>query len=53
MRSLLYIIAVILTMGWVLGEFVYTAGSLIHILLVMAIISVVLGMLRKEPIDIY
>ena len=51
MRSLLYIIAVILVIGWVLGAFVYNAGSIIHILLVLAIISLVLGVLRRGAID--
>jgi hypothetical protein len=46
MRSLLYIIAVILILGWVLGFFIYSAGYLIHILLVLAIISVLLGIIR-------
>ena len=46
MRSLLYIIAVILVIGWVLGAFVYSAGGLIHILLVIAIIVVLLNVIR-------
>ncbi|MFH4969421.1 lmo0937 family membrane protein [Gaetbulibacter sp. M240] len=40
MRDLLYIIAVVLVIGWVLGFFVYSVGGLIHILLVIAIIAV-------------
>jgi predicted membrane protein len=40
MSSLLYIIAVILVIGWLLGSFVFHAGGLIHILLVIAIIAV-------------
>jgi hypothetical protein len=48
MRSLLYIIAVILIIGWAIGTFAYAAGSLIHILLVIAIISLVLGFLRRD-----
>ena len=40
MGNLLYIIAVILIIGWVLGFFVYSAGGLIHILLVIAIIAI-------------
>jgi uncharacterized protein DUF5670 len=51
MRSLLYIIAVILIIGWVLGAFVYSAGSIIHILLVLAIVSLLLGFLRTGRID--
>ena len=48
MRSLLYILAVILIIGWAIGTFAYAAGSLIHILLVIAIISLVLGFLRRD-----
>lgn len=47
MRGLLYIIAVILIIGWLLGAFVYNVGSLIHILLVIAIISLLLGIIRR------
>lgn len=46
MRSLLYIIAVILVIGWLLGVFVYSLGSLIHILLVLAVISILLSLIR-------
>jgi hypothetical protein len=47
MRSLLYIIAIILIIGWALGVFVYSAGSLIHVLLVIAIIALLLGVIRR------
>ncbi len=47
MRSLLYIIAVILLIGWAISVFAYSVSSLIHILLVLAVISLVLGMLRR------
>lgn len=43
MSSILYIIAVILVIGWVLGAFVYTVGGLIHILLVLAVIAIIWG----------
>jgi hypothetical protein len=42
MRNLLYIIAVILVIGWLIGFVGYHAGGIIHILLVLAIISVLL-----------
>ncbi|EDP94768.1 lmo0937 family membrane protein [Kordia algicida OT-1] len=45
MRSLLYIIAVILVIGWVFGFFVYSAGGLIHILLVIAVIAILLRLI--------
>jgi len=47
MRSLLYLIAVILIIGWILGFFVYSAGGLIHILLIIAIIALILGVIRR------
>lgn len=47
MRSLLYLLAVILIIGWVLGFFVYSAGYLIHILLVLAVISILLSFIRR------
>ncbi|MET3979466.1 F0F1-type ATP synthase assembly protein I [Mucilaginibacter sp. UYP25] len=47
MRSLLYIIAVILVIGWIFGFFVNHAGGLIHILLVIAIIALILGVIRR------
>jgi hypothetical protein len=47
MRGLLYIIAVILIIGWALGAFVYDVGGLIHILLVIAIIALILGVIRR------
>ncbi|MGZ3822870.1 MAG: lmo0937 family membrane protein [Mucilaginibacter sp.] len=48
MRSLLYIVAVILIIGWAIGTFAYAAGGLIHILLVIAIIAIILGFLRRD-----
>lgn len=47
MRSILYIIAVILVIGWLLGVFVYSAKGLIHTLLVLAIISLLIGVIRR------
>ena len=47
MRSLLYIIAVILIIGWALGVFVYSATGLIHVLLVIAIVALLLGVIRR------
>jgi len=47
MRSLLYIIAVILVIGWALGFFVYSTGNIIHVLLVIAIVALLLGVIRR------
>jgi len=46
MRSLLYIVAVLLIIGWAIGFFAYSAGSVIHILLVIAIIAIILNVIR-------
>jgi hypothetical protein len=43
MRNLLYYIAVILVIGWAIGFFGYSAGALIHLLLVIALISIILN----------
>ena len=48
MRSLLYLVAVILIIGWFLGFFMYSAGGLIHILLVIAIIALILGVIQRS-----
>lgn len=50
MGNLLYIIAVVLLIGWALGFFVYSAGSVIHLLLVIAIIAIVLRLIRGERV---
>jgi hypothetical protein len=50
MRSILYIVAVILIIGWAIGTFAYAAGGLIHILLVIAVIALILGFIRRDPV---
>jgi len=47
MRSILYLIAVVLVIGWLLGVFVYSAAGLIHILLVLAVVSLILAVLQR------
>ncbi|NDP20599.1 MAG: lmo0937 family membrane protein [Paludibacter sp.] len=46
MSNLLYIIAVILIIFWAIGFFAYSAGSIIHLLLVIAIIAIILRLIR-------
>lgn len=50
MGNLLYVIAVILIIGWILGFFVYSAGGLIHLLLVIAVIAIVLRLIRGDRV---
>jgi len=42
MNNLLYVVAVILVIGWAIGVFAYSAGGLIHVLLVIAIIAIIM-----------
>jgi len=46
MGSILYIIAVVLIIGWLVGVFVYSAVGLIHALLVFAVIAVLFNVIR-------
>ena len=51
MDNLLYVIAVILVIGWLVGFVGYSAGGLIHILLVIAVIVILLNVIRgRRPI---
>ncbi|MFA9187744.1 lmo0937 family membrane protein [Flavobacterium sp. FBOR7N2.3] len=42
MGNILYLVAVLLVIFWALGFFVYSIGSLIHILLVIAVIAILM-----------
>lgn len=46
MGNLLYIIAVLLIIGWAVGLFAYSAGSMIHILLAIAAVAIILQIIR-------
>jgi hypothetical protein len=50
MGSLLYIIAVILIIGWAIGVFFYSVGGLIHILLVLAIIAILIRVISGRSV---
>ena len=43
----MYLIAVILVVGWAVGVFAYSAGGLIHVLLVLALVAVLLNVIKK------
>ncbi|HET6994007.1 MAG TPA: lmo0937 family membrane protein [Chitinophagaceae bacterium] len=45
---MLYLIAVILLIGWILGFFVFSANYLIHVLLVLAIVAILLRLIRGD-----
>lgn len=50
MGNLLYIIAVILIIGWLVGFIGYSAGGLIHILLVIAVIAIIIRLIQGRKV---
>jgi len=50
MGNLLYIIAVVLIIAWAIGFFAYSAGGIIHALLVIAIIAIVIKALQGKSV---
>ena len=50
MSNLLYIIAVVLIIAWAVGFFAYSAGNIIHILLVIAVIAILLRVIQGKKI---
>jgi len=46
MRNILYLIAVIMVIGWIFGFFTYHLGGLIHLLLVIALIAIILRVIK-------
>lgn len=50
MGNLLYIVAVILIIAWLIGFIGYSTGGLIHVLLVIALIAVILRVIQGKKI---
>ena len=50
MSNLLYTVAVILINFWAIGFFAYSAGSIIHILLVIAVIAIILRLIQGKQV---
>ena len=50
MNNLLYIVAVILVIGWAVGFIGYNVGGIVHVLLVIAIIAVILRIIQGRRI---
>jgi hypothetical protein len=50
MGNLLYIIAVILVIAWLIGFFAYSVGGIIHVLLVIALIAVILRIIQGQKV---
>jgi len=50
MGNLLYIIAVILVIAWLIGFFAFSVGGIIHILLIIALIAVIFRIIQGKRI---
>jgi hypothetical protein len=50
MGNLLYIVAVILIIGWAVGFIGYSAGGIIHVLLVIAIIAIIIQLVQGRKV---
>ncbi|MEY3422932.1 MAG: hypothetical protein RIR48_3261 [Bacteroidota bacterium] len=50
MGNLLYVIAVILILGWLIGFIGYNAGGVIHILLVIAVVAILLRVIQGRRV---
>jgi Family of unknown function (DUF5670) len=50
MGNLLYTVAVIMIIFWAIGFFAYSAGGIIHILLVIAAISILLRIIQGNKV---
>ena len=50
MRIYLYVLAAVLIIFWAIGFYSTNAGSIIHILFVMAVIALVAGITKDETL---
>jgi hypothetical protein len=53
MKNLLYFVAVILIIAWAVGLFAFNAGSMVHILLLVAIVSLLIKVVQGDKIIHY
>jgi hypothetical protein len=50
MGNLLYVVAVILLIAWAVGFFAFSLGSVIHILLIIALVAIILRVIQGRKI---
>ena len=50
MGNLLYVVAVLLIIAWAIGFIGYSAGGLIHVLLVIAVIAIILRLIQGRKV---
>ena len=47
---MLWLIVIILLVGWALGVFVFNLGTLLHVLLVVAVVVMIVNLVRGRRI---
>lgn len=50
MQNLLYLLALVLVIGWAIGFFAYSADYMIHVLLIIALVAVLLRVISGKKI---
>lgn len=50
MGNLLYIIAMVLIIAWLIGFFGFNAGGIIHVLLVIAVIVIIVKVIQGKKV---
>ena len=50
MGNLLYVVAVVLIIAWAIGFIGYSAGGIIHVLLVIAVIAIIFRIIQGRRI---
>jgi len=50
MGNLLYLVAVILIIAWAVGFIGYSAGGIIHVLLVIAVIAIIFRVIQGRRV---
>jgi len=50
MGNILYVIAIILVIGWLLGYFAFHVGGIIHVLLIVALVVIILRVISGKKV---
>lgn len=50
MGNIMYVVAAILFIGWLLGNFVFHFGAIIHVLLIIALVITIFRVIRGKQV---
>ena len=51
MQNIIYIVAILLIIGWTIGFIGYGTGGIIHVLLIIAAIAVIIQLIRGKKFN--